>query len=72
MHHRVNPQEGASALGRPLNYVHVDDTIKSGYENLEALVPKEEAERLRTTPFAKILVSAVQLFTLIWKTIQMT
>ena len=31
-------------------------TTKSGYEHLEALVPKEEAERLRKTPFAAVQV----------------
>ena len=34
--------------------VHVDYTTKSGFERLDALVPKEEAERLKKTPFAAI------------------
>ena len=38
--------------------VHVDYTTKSGAERLDALLPKEEAERLKKTPFAAIQVSA--------------
>ena len=37
--------------------VHVDYTTKSGAERLDALVPKEEAERLKRTPFAAIQVT---------------
>lgn len=61
LHRRLEPQD----KGTPFPLVHVDYSTKSGYERLEALVPTEEAERLRRTPFAQILVSAVQLFTLI-------
>ena len=58
VHCRLNPLDKASARGKPVPFVHVDYTTKSGYERLEALVPKEEAERLRKTPFAAIQVSA--------------
>ena len=42
--------------GQPVPKVHVDYTTKSGFERLDALVPKEEAERLKKTPFAAIQV----------------
>ena len=72
VHCRLTPLDKASGRGKPVPFVHVDYSTKSGYERLEALVPKEEAERLRKTPFAAIQVSAIQLFKVIWKTIQMT
>lgn len=37
--------------------VHVDYTTKSGFERLNALVPQEEADRLKKTPFAAVQVS---------------
>lgn len=37
--------------------VHVDYTTKSGAERLDALLPEEEAQRLKQTPFAVIQVS---------------
>ncbi len=52
----MSPLDRASARGKPVPFVHVDYTTKSGYERLEALVPKEEAHRLRKTPFAAIQV----------------
>ena len=72
VHRRLTPLDKASGRGKPVPFVHVDYSTKSGYERLEALVPKEEAERLRKTPFAAIQVSTMKLFTLIWKAIQMT
>ena len=59
VHCRLNPLDKASARGKPVPFVHVDYTTKSGYERLEALVPEEEAERLRKTPFAAIQVSGI-------------
>ena len=38
--------------------VHVDYTTKSGAERLDALVPKEEAQRLKRTPFAAVQVTS--------------
>ena len=37
--------------------IHVDYTTRSGAERLDALVPKEEAQRLKKTPFAAIQVT---------------
>ena len=65
LHRRLEPQDKASAQGTPFPLVYVDYTTKSGYGHLEGLVPEDEAERLRRTPFAKIVVSAMQPFTLI-------
>jgi hypothetical protein len=45
-----------SKRGKPVPIVHVDYTTKSGFERLDALVPKDEAERLKKTPFAAIQV----------------
>lgn len=51
-----NPATKPSQRGKPVPIVHVDYTTKSGFERLDALVPKEEAERLKKTPFAAIQV----------------
>lgn len=42
--------------GEPVSRVHVDYTVKSGPERLQAVLP-DEAERLMKTPFAVIQVS---------------
>ena len=36
--------------------VHVDYTTKSGFERIDALLPQEEADRLKKTPFAAVQV----------------
>ena len=53
---RFDPVMKPSKRGKPVPIVHVDYTTKSGFERLDALVPKEEAERLKKTPFAAIQV----------------
>ena len=47
---------GQTKRGQPVPMVHVDYTTKSGAERLDALVPQEEAQRLKQTPFAAIQV----------------
>lgn len=42
---------------KPVPRVHVDYTLKSGVERLQALLP-DEAEKLQRTPFAVIQVSS--------------
>ena len=54
---RCSP-EGQTKRGQPVPLVHVDYTTKSGAERLDALVPKEDAERLKKTPFAAIQVKS--------------
>ena len=61
LHSRLKPQDKASLelQGKPrppVPSVSVDYIDKSGSERLEALVPIEEAERLRRTPFAAVQV----------------
>ncbi len=58
VHCRLETAEKPSRSGQPVPMVHVDYTTKSGAERLDALLPKEEAERLKKTPFAAIQVSA--------------
>ena len=53
---RFDPVMKPSKRGKPVPIVHVDYTTKSGFERLDALMPKEEAERLKKTPFAAIQV----------------
>ena len=48
------------APGQPVSRVHVDYTVKSGPERLQAVLPGE-ADKLMKTPFAVIQVSAQQL-----------
>ena len=45
--------------GQPVARVHVDYTVKSGPERLQALLPVEEVAQLQKTPFAIIQVSLV-------------
>ena len=52
-----NRQEGVEKHGEPVPLIHVDYTTRSGAERLDALVPKEEAQRLKKTPFAAIQVT---------------
>ena len=51
-----DPVSKPSKRGKPVPIVHVDYTTKSGFERLDALLPREEAERLKKTPFAAIQV----------------
>ena len=46
-------QKSPDAKGQPVSRVHVDYTVKSGPERLQAVLPNE-AERLMKTPFAVI------------------
>ncbi|DBA80955.1 TPA: hypothetical protein ACH3X2_007172 [Trebouxia sp. C0005] len=48
-------QKDPDAKGQPVSRVHVDYTVKSGPERLQAVLP-DEAERLMKTPFAVIQV----------------
>ena len=48
-------QENPDARGQPVSRVHVDYTVKSGPERLQAVLPNE-AEQLMKTPFAVIQV----------------
>lgn len=48
-------QKNPDAKGEPVSRVHVDYTVKSGPERLQAVLP-DEAERLMKTPFAVIQV----------------
>ena len=43
--------------GQPVARVHVDYTVKSGPERLQALLSAEEVAELQKTPFAIIQVS---------------
>lgn len=38
----------------PVPFIHVDYTLASGPERVETLLPQDEADRLRKTPFAVI------------------
>ncbi len=49
-------QKDPDAKGQPVSRVHVDYTVKSGPERLQAVLPNE-AEKLMKTPFAVIQVS---------------
>lgn len=44
--------------------VHVDYTVKSGPERLQALLPAEEVAKLQKTPFAIIQVDTLCMTTL--------
>ena len=52
--------KGVEARGAPVSRVHVDYTTKSGPIRLQAALP-EEAEQLMKTPFAVIQVSTTVL-----------
>ena len=49
-------QKDPDAPNQPVSRVHVDYTVKSGPERLQAVLP-DEAERLMKTPFAVIQVT---------------
>ena len=51
-------QKDPDARGQPVSRVHVDYTVKSGPERLQAVLP-DEAEELMKTPFAVIQVRMV-------------
>lgn len=51
-------QKNPDARGQPVSRVHVDYTVKSGPERLQAVLPNE-AERLMKTPFAVIQARCV-------------
>ncbi|CAL8463770.1 g3304 [Coccomyxa elongata] len=55
---RINLEPAGKPTGRgqPVPMVHVDYTTKSGFERLDALLPQEEADRLKKTPFAAVQV----------------
>ena len=51
-------QKDPDAPNQPVSRVHVDYTVKSGPERLQAVLP-DEAERLMKTPFAVIQVTTL-------------
>lgn len=53
-------QKDPDAPGQPVSRVHVDYTVKSGPERLQAVLP-DEADKLMKTPFAVIQVGAQHL-----------
>jgi hypothetical protein len=52
----LNHEKEEKDRRKPVPRVHVDYTTESGYKRLDELMPKEEADRLRKTPFAVIQV----------------
>ena len=52
-------QKDVEEKGQPVSRVHVDYTVKSGPERLQAVLP-DEAERLMKTPFAVLQVKMSQ------------